>query len=59
MLPATFLLNTLGPSVVFDARLTLLAGAIVAVLFLLLPRWIEQRNPFDLARHFRHAGDDS
>ena len=57
MLPATFLLNALGHTVVFDARVTLLAGATVAVLFLLLPRWIEQRNPFGLARHFRHPGD--
>ncbi len=59
MLPPTFLLNALGHAAVFDTRVTLLAGAVVAVLFLLLPRWIEQRNPFDLARHFRHAGDDS
>ncbi len=59
MLPPTFLLNALGHTAVFDARVTLLAGAIVAVLFLLLPRWIEQRNPFGLARHFRHPGDVS
>ena len=45
MLPRTFLLNALGHTAVFDARVTLLAGAIVAVLFLLLPCWIEQRNP--------------
>ncbi len=57
MLPPTFLLNALGHTAVFDARVTLLAGATVAVLFLLLPRWIEQRNPFGLARHFRHPGD--
>jgi uncharacterized membrane protein YdjX (TVP38/TMEM64 family) len=54
MLPPTFLLNALGQSALVDPKLTVALGAVVAVLFFLLPRWIERRNPLGLQRYFRH-----
>jgi uncharacterized membrane protein YdjX (TVP38/TMEM64 family) len=57
MLPPTFLLNALGESALLDSRLALVLGAVVAVLFLVLPRWIERRNPFGVRRYFQHGAE--
>ncbi len=53
-IPITFLYTSFGSSVSFGPEITLTVGAMMVVLFFLLPRWIEWRNPFGLARHFRH-----
>ena len=58
-IPITFLYTYFGASVSFGAEVTLTVGAMMVVLFLLLPRWIERRDPFGLARHFRHPEDSS
>jgi len=58
-IPLTFFYTSLGSSVSFDPKITLAAGALIVALFFLLPRWIERRNPFGLARHFRHPEDAS
>lgn len=58
-IPITFLYTYFGSSVSFGPETSLTIGALMVALFFLLPRWIERRNPFGLARHFRHPGDAS
>ena len=58
-IPLTVLYTSFGSLVSFGSEITLTIGALMVVLFFLLPRWIERRNPFGLERHFRHPEDIS
>lgn len=54
MLPLTFVYNYFGSVLVMDARLGLLLGGTVVVMFFALPRLIEKRNFLGLRRFFPH-----
>ncbi len=58
-IPLTALYTSFGSAVSFGPEITLPIGALMVVLFFLLPRWIERRNPFGLERYFRHSEDIS
>ncbi len=58
MLPLTFLYNYFGTVRVYGPVMTILLGAGMVVSFFLIPRWIEQKDPFSLKRHFRHLADN-
>ena len=59
MIPLTFLYTSFGSLVSFGSEVTLPIGALMVLLFFLVPRWIERRNPFGMASHFHHPEDDS
>ena len=54
MIPLTFLYVWLGSALAFPPALVIPMGVAMVALFFLVPRWIEQRDLFGLARYFRH-----
>lgn len=55
MVPMTFLYTSFGSVFVVGAKLSLIMGLIMVVLFFLIPRWIEKRNLLSLDKIFKHA----
>jgi uncharacterized membrane protein YdjX (TVP38/TMEM64 family) len=54
MLPLTFVYNYFGSALVIQSGVSIVLGAVMVVLFFLLPGWIERRNLFSLRRFFEH-----
>jgi uncharacterized membrane protein YdjX (TVP38/TMEM64 family) len=54
MLPLTFVYNFSGSVLVVGKGLTIILGLILVVLFFLIPRWIERKNLFSMAKLFEH-----
>jgi uncharacterized membrane protein YdjX (TVP38/TMEM64 family) len=54
MLPLTFVYNYYGSTLTFGKELPILLGAIMVMLFFLLPRWIEKYDLFSLRKIFQH-----
>ena len=54
MLPLTFLYVSSGAILAIGQGFTLTLGAVMVVLFFLLPRWIERNNLFGLREAFEH-----
>ena len=55
MLPLTFLYVSSGANLAIGQGFTLTLGAIMVVLFFVLPRWIERKNLFGLREAFEHV----
>lgn len=55
MVPLTALYVGFGSALAIGPAWTLALGVGLVAGFLLVPRWIERRDPFSLARHFRHG----
>jgi uncharacterized membrane protein YdjX (TVP38/TMEM64 family) len=48
MIPPTFVINYFGSGIFSGARLALLLGGIMVLLFFLVPVWIKRRNPWGM-----------
>lgn len=55
MLPLTFVYNYFGNALTADSSLTIAFGAVMVLLFFLVPVWLERYAPEKLKRMFRHS----
>lgn len=55
MIPPTFLFTYSGSVLTQDPAVTVAAGAVLVLLFFLVPRWIEKNNFLKLGSHFQHG----
>lgn len=54
MLPLTFAYNYFGATLAVDGKLAMIGGAIMVLLFFLMPLWVERYAPEKLRKMFRH-----
>ncbi|MBI5446317.1 MAG: TVP38/TMEM64 family protein [Deltaproteobacteria bacterium] len=54
MIPLTFMYNYFGSALAIERRWGLWLGLAMVLLFFLLPRWIEKKNPLGLGTLLRH-----
>lgn len=57
MIPLTILYTTYGATALSSPATAWIGGAVMVVLFFLLPRWIERYDVFSMRRHFQHDAD--
>lgn len=59
MLPLTFVYNYSGSTLTFGKSLPVILGAIMVLLFFMLPRWIEKYDLFSMRKLFQHGQESS
>jgi uncharacterized membrane protein YdjX (TVP38/TMEM64 family) len=54
MIPLTFMYNYFGTIFIISRGITLILGLLIVIFLFLIPKWIEERDLFNMRRLFQH-----